>query len=79
MILIIEDTHLIDGYSVLLINQIKKSQNKFIICTYQNNINPYKTQKPSLLEADKEIKLSGSTLLSNANMEQPESTGQKHK
>ena len=59
LILIIEDTHLIDGYSVSLINQIKKSQNKFIICTYQNNINPYKTQKPSLLEADKEIKLSG--------------------
>ena len=59
LILIIEDTHLIDGYSISLLNQLKKSQNKFIICTYQNNINPYKPQKPSLLEADKEIKLSG--------------------
>ena len=59
LILIIEDTHLIDGYSVSLLNQIKKSQNKFIICNYQNNINPYKPQKPTLLEADKEIKLSG--------------------
>ena len=59
LMLIIEDTHLIDGYSISLLNQIKKRQNKFIICTYQNNINPYKPQKPSLLEADKEIKLSG--------------------
>ena len=59
LILIIEDTHLIDNYSVSLLNQIKNTQNKFIICTYQNNINPYKVQKPSLLEADKEIKLSG--------------------
>ena len=59
LILIIEDTHLIDGYSISLLNQIKKTQNKFIICTYQNNINPYKPQKPSPLEADKEIKLSG--------------------
>ena len=59
LILIIEDTHLIDGYSVSLLNQIKKSLNKFIICTYQNCINPYKPQKPSLLEAEKEIKLSG--------------------
>ena len=59
LMLIIEDTHLIDNYSVSLLNQIKRTQNKFIICTYQNNINPYKAQKPSLLEADKEIKLSG--------------------
>ena len=59
LILIIEDTHLIDDYSVSLLNQIKKTQNKFIICNYQNNINPYKPQKLSLLEADKEIKLSG--------------------
>ena len=59
LILIIEDTHLIDGYSISLLNQLKKTQNKFIICTYQNNINPYKPQKVSLLEADKEIKLSG--------------------
>ena len=59
LILVIEDTHLIDSYSVSLLNQIKKYQNKFIICTYQNNINPYKPQKPSLLEAEKEIKLSG--------------------
>ena len=59
LMLIIEDTHLIDGYSISLLNQTKKRQNKFIICTYQNNINPYKPQKPSLLEADKEIKLSG--------------------
>ena len=59
LILIIEDTHLIDGYSVSLLNKIKSLQNKFIICTYQNNINPYKLQKPSSLEADKEIKLSG--------------------
>ena len=59
LILIIEDTHLIDGYSISLINQIKKLPNKFIICTYQNNINPYKMLKPILLESDKEIKLSG--------------------
>ena len=59
LILIIEDTHFIDSYSISLINKIKTLPNKFIICTYQNNINPYKSQKPSLLEADKEIKLSG--------------------
>ena len=59
LMLIIEDTHLIDSYSVSLINKIRSMPNKFIICTYQNNINPYKPQKPSLLEADKEIRLSG--------------------
>ena len=59
LILIIEDTHLIDGYSVSLLNKIKTLPNKFIICTYQNNINPYKLQKPSSLQSDKEVKLSG--------------------
>ena len=59
LILIIEDTHYIDSYSISLINKIKSLPNKFIICTYQNNLNPYKMQKPSMLEADKEIKLSG--------------------
>ena len=59
LILIIEDTHLIDKYSISLINKIKCLKNKFIICTYQDNINPYKPQKPCLLETDKEIKLSG--------------------
>ena len=41
------------------INRIRELPNKFIICTYQNNINPYKPQKPILLEYDKIIKLSG--------------------
>ena len=59
LILIIEDTHFIDAYSISLINRIRELPNKFIICTYQNNINPYKIQKPILLDADKEIKLSG--------------------
>ena len=59
LILIIEDTHLIDSYSVSLINRIRELPNKFIMCTYQNNINPLKPQKPSLLDADKEIQLSG--------------------
>ena len=59
LILIIEDTHFIDSYSISLLNKIRTLKNKFIICTYQDNINPYKPQKPSLLESDKEIKLSG--------------------
>jgi adenylate cyclase 10 len=59
LILIIEDAHLIDSYSTTLINKIRQLPNKFIICTYQNNINPCKPQKSSSLEADKEIKLSG--------------------
>ena len=59
LILIIEDSHFIDSYSISLINRIRELPNKFIICTYQNNINPYKPQKPILLEYDKIIKLSG--------------------
>ena len=59
LILVIEDSHLIDPYSVALINKIRTLPNKFIICTYQNNLNPYKPQKISYLDTDKEIKLSG--------------------
>ena len=59
LLLIIEDTHLIDNCSISLINKINELSNTFIICTYQTSLNPYDKQKQPALICDKIIELTG--------------------
>lgn len=59
LILIIEDTQLIDNYSIQLINLIHALPKTFIICTYQDSLNPYVKQEPPLLEFDEFLELKG--------------------
>ena len=59
LILIIEDTHLIDNCSISLLNKINELPNTFIICTYQTTLNPYDKQKQPTLICDKIIELNG--------------------
>lgn len=58
-ILIIEDTHLIDVYSIQLINLIHALPKTFIICTYQDSLNPYIKQEPPLLDIDEIFQFKG--------------------
>ena len=59
LILIIEDTHLVDSNTILLLNNLHSIPKTFIACTYQNTLNPYENQVPHFFDIDEEFEFVG--------------------
>ena len=59
LILIIEDTHLVDTNTIQLVNNLHSIPKTFIACTFQTSLNPFETQFPPFFDSDEEFEFRG--------------------